>query len=65
MFAMNDRAWNIHMARVYLAQAAHTRKFPQHSWWHAKLLEWAAKYRLKAAACTPQQTQIDLFGDPL
>jgi hypothetical protein len=62
---MSDREWNIHMARVYLAQAAHTRQYPQHSAWHAKLMSWVAKRRLQAMACKPEPTQADLFGEAL
>jgi hypothetical protein len=61
---MNDvRDWHIRMARTYLAQAQHVRQYPQHSGWHATLLSWVAKRRLKAAACKTEPVQADLFGE--
>jgi hypothetical protein len=60
---MDARAWHIHMARIYLAQAQHVRRYPQHSAWHATLLSWAAKRRLQAMACKPEPVQQELFGE--
>jgi hypothetical protein len=44
-----ERQSDAYMARAYLAQAAHVRRYPQHSAWHARLLEWAAKRRRQHA----------------
>ena len=32
-----------------------------HSAWHAKLLGWAAKYRMKAMVTSKEPTQTELF----
>lgn len=60
-----------YMARAYLAQAAHVRRnTPQHTGWHATLLQWAANRRLRHAealkeaairATIPKPVQGDLF----
>jgi len=60
---MDARAWHIHMARTWLAEAAHKRRYPQHSAWHAQCLAFAAKRRLQAMACKPEPVQQQLFGD--
>jgi hypothetical protein len=39
---MSERDWHIRMARTFLAQAMHVRRYPQHSGWHATLFAWAA-----------------------
>jgi hypothetical protein len=44
-----NRAWDIRMARIWLAQAAAVRRFPQHSAWHARCLQYAANRRRRAA----------------
>jgi hypothetical protein len=62
---MGEREWHIRMARTYLAQAIHIRRFPQHSAWHATLMSWVAKRRLQAMACKPEPTQADLFGEAI
>lgn len=58
---MSDRDWHVHMARCFLAQAAHIRRYPQHSGWHATLLSWAASRRRRAAVKPEAQAQGALF----
>ncbi len=62
---MSDRAFKLHLARVYLAQArvcrlrAATLPWYWHSFWD--YLDWAAKYRREAAAMR-ETTQGELFA---
>jgi hypothetical protein len=63
---MTSREWHIHLARVYLAQAANARRYPQHAWWHATLLRWVADQRRRAAGVpllTAARGQGVLFED--
>lgn len=65
---MPNRAFHIHMARVYLAQARVWRhraaELPWywHSFWQS--LEWAAKCRREAASPRELAVQGDLFRTP-
>jgi hypothetical protein len=62
---VSERAFRIHMARVYLAQARVWRhRATELPWyWHSfwDYLEWAAKCRREAAAMV-ETTQRDLFA---
>jgi hypothetical protein len=60
--SVNERETHIYMARVYLAQARHSRR---HSNWHAVLLKWVASRRLMARVSDivqPAALQMELFA---
>lgn len=58
---MTDRELHIHMARVFLSQAAVVRQQGIHHGWHATLLRWAAARRRRAMNASAVAGQLDLF----
>lgn len=58
IIAAEERTYQIHYARVMLAEARRRRGF---NGMHANLLEWAANARKRAAAIDTSDAQKDLF----
>jgi hypothetical protein len=61
---MSPHDAHVYMARVFLAQARHSR---QHAAWHATLLNWAACRRRRASGepllGNQPHAQGELFGE--